>query len=207
MVKTQFQIPAPADFNFRRTVYSHGWYDLPPFELDKDNWILTRTFDFENAPPVSASIREIGSGLEIEVYAEVNKTQAAKIERDFRRVLQLDEDFSDFYRLTKGEKDFSWISDTGAGRLLRSPTVWEDLVKTICTTNCSWALTKKMVVNLVEKLGETTQDGRKSFPAPSAMAAHDTDFYKNEIRAGYRSAYFAELAEKAAGGKLDVESW
>ena len=29
--------------------------------------------------------------------------------------------------------------------MLRSPTVWEDVVKTVCTTNCTWALTRVMV--------------------------------------------------------------
>ncbi len=48
--------------------------------------------------------------------------------------------------------------------MLRSPTVFEDLVKMICTTNCSWALTVKMVTGLVENLGRETDDGRRSFP-------------------------------------------
>ena len=48
--------------------------------------------------------------------------------------------------------------------MLRSPTVFEDLVKMICTTNCSWALTEKMVTGLVENLGRETNDGRRSFP-------------------------------------------
>ena len=38
--------------------------------------------------------------------------------------------------------------------MLRSPTVWEDVVKTLCTTNCSWGLTITMVNALVHELGE-----------------------------------------------------
>ena len=90
------------------------------------------------------------------------------------------------------------MAENNAGRLLRSPTVYEDLVKTICTTNCSWALTKKMTANLVEKLGEKTSDGKSAFPTAQRMANVSAEFYKTEIRAGYRSAYFAELAEKTA---------
>ena len=93
------------------------------------------------------------------------------------------------------------------GRLLRSPTVFEDLVKTICTTNCSWGLTKNMVTNLVGKLGEETKDGKRTFPKPEAMAEMDEKFYREEIRAGYRSPYFAELAEAVASGKINPESW
>ena len=130
-----------------------------------------------------------------------------RIVNGVRHILRLDDDLNEFYGVLKTDERLSWIADVNAGRLLRSSTVWEDLVKTICTTNCSWALTKKMVVNLVEKLGETAADGRRAFPTAEAMAAQNADFYRDEIRAGYRSSYFAELANNVAGGKLDVESW
>jgi N-glycosylase/DNA lyase len=114
---------------------------------------------------------------------------------------------SDFYRLTRKEKRLAWVAGLNGGRLLRSPTVFEDLVKTLCTTNCSWALTKSMVKNLVEKLGDAAADGRRAFPTPEAMAGVSERFYRDEIRAGYRSPYFAELAEKVAGGQLNPEKW
>ena len=113
----------------------------------------------------------------------------------------------DFYATLEHDDRLAWIAKANAGRLLRSPLVWEDLVKTICTTNCSWALTKKMVGNLVEKLGEPATDGRKAFPTPQAMAAQDDNFYREEIRAGYRSPYFVELSEAVASGTIDPESW
>ena len=37
--------------------------------------------------------------------------------------------------------------------MVRSPTVFEDVVKTICTTNTSWGGTTRMVNALVEHLG------------------------------------------------------
>jgi 3-methyladenine DNA glycosylase/8-oxoguanine DNA glycosylase len=208
MVKTTIALDVPTEFNFRRTVYSHGWYSLPPFALDEENWILRRVFDLDNAQPVLAEIKEAENAVQIEIAAYVNAAAHAKIRRDARHILQLDEDFSDFYALTNDDANFLWVAECGAGRLLRSPTVFEDLVKTICTTNCSWALTKKMVTNLVEKLGEPTDDGKfKSFPTPQRMAEMPADFYRDEIRAGYRAAYFPELANKVASGELDVESW
>ena len=166
-----------------------------------------RVFALENTKPVTAQIYENEREIEIAVNGKINRANSEKIIRDARHILRLDDDFAEFYAVVKCENDFCWIAETGAGRLLRSPTVWEDLVKTICTTNCSWALTKKMVANLVEKLGEASADGQKTFPTPAAMAAQDVDFYKNEIRAGYRAPYFLELAEKVASGALDVESW
>ena len=127
--------------------------------------------------------------------------------RDARHILRLDDDLQSFYLATGNDPDFAWIGEQGAGRLLRSPTVFEDLVKMICTTNCSWALTEKMVTGLVQNLGRETNDGRRSFPTPQAMAAMPTEFFVDEVRAGYRAAYLKELADRVASGELNVEEW
>lgn len=200
-----FDLETPENFNFSQTVNSHGWSQLLPFESDHENLILSYVFTDENANnPVSATIGEADGKLIIETgSADFHE----KILRDVRRILRFDEDLSKFYKILKSEKRLAWIAKKSAGRLLRSPTVFEDLVKTICTTNCSWSLTKAMVKNLVEKLGAETKDGKHAFPTAEAMASVPAEFYRTEIRAGYRSAYFAELAEKAASGKLNPENW
>lgn len=208
MPKTLF-LETPADFSFYHTINSHGWCELLPFESDRENQCLSRVFTDRNSKnPVSAKIKESGKKLKIEIAdGKINKQFEEKILRDARHILRLDDDLSEFYKIINSEKELRWISERNAGRLLRSPTVFEDLVKTICTTNCSWALTKKMVTNLVEKLGLETESGKFAFPTAEAMAAVSADFYKTEIRAGYRSSYFAELAEKVASGKTNPESW
>jgi N-glycosylase/DNA lyase len=122
-------------------------------------------------------------------------------------MLRLDEEMAEFYAAVADEPAFAWIMREGAGRLLRSPTVYEDLVKSLCTTNCSWALTEKMVTGLVRGLGRETTDGRRSFPTPEAMALVPEGFYRDTVRAGYRAPYLKELAERVAAGELDVESW
>lgn len=199
----------PENFDFRRTVFSHGWHSLLPFELDVENWRLTRVFSDGNLEtPVSAVISEENEKLKIEISGgKLNAESQAKILRDVRHVLQLDEDLSEFYKIVERKKKFAWIAATSAGRLLRSPTVFEDLIKTICTTNCSWALTKKMAANLTEKLGAVSKDGKYAFPTAEKMAQMPPEFYRDEIRAGYRAPYFAELAEKVAAGKINPETW
>jgi N-glycosylase/DNA lyase len=205
MSKTLF-LETPENFSFRQTVYSHGWCELAPFELDAENWRLS--YVFTHRQPFSAIICEDGEKLKIEVSGgKTDAADEAKILRDARHVLRLDDDLSEFYKNLENEKRLSWISEKRAGRLLRSPTVFEDLVKTICTTNCSWSLTKKMVTNLVEKLGVPAEDGQRAFPTPAQMASVPPEFYRDEMRAGYRASYFAELAAKVANGELDPEIW
>ena len=204
-----FLLDFPKNFHYRRTVYSHGWYSLLPFELKADDWRLSYVFSGgELKHPVSATVGEEEGKLKIEISDnKISAAQQAKILRDVRHIFRLDERLDEFYQLTGKEKEFAWISQTSAGRLLRSPTVFEDLVKTICTTNCSWAMTKKMVTNLVEKLGEAGKDGKRAFPTAEKMAEVSPEFYRDEIRAGYRAPYFTELAGRVARGDLNPETW
>jgi N-glycosylase/DNA lyase len=99
-----------------------------------------------------------------------------------------------------GDDQLAWVT-RGAGRMLRSPTVFEDVVKTVCTTNCAWSGTVRMVTALVEHLGV---DGR-TFPDPAAMAEAGDDFYRDVARAGYRGPYLRAIASAVADGTLDLE--
>ena len=202
----QFEIKLPKQFSFRHTVESHGWYDLPPFISDEDSTILRYVFAASDGrSPVSLTV--VPKGRHLTVEHSGSEQDNSRVRQGVRHILRLDEPLQEFYQLVEGHERLNWIAVSGAGRLLRSPTVWEDLVKTICTTNCSWSLTRKMVSNLVEKLGEEAADGQRAFPTPTAMAAVNSEFYRDEVRAGYRSPYFAELAEAVASGKLDPQSW
>ncbi|MBK7393805.1 MAG: hypothetical protein IPI64_10990 [Chloracidobacterium sp.] len=249
MPKTIF-IDTPVSFSFKATIYSHGWCELHPFEIDEVNWRLGYVFSDGLGASTPAIISEEPGRIRIDCANTAIDT--ATIERTARHLLRLDEDLEHFYQTLNGHAGLEWISQQAAGRMLRSATVFEDLVKTICTTNCSWGLTKIMVTNLVEKLGskssppyeggvaDASSDGvvlssgddqaenhppatavpllRKegsritfptlnAFPTPAAMAAADEAFYRTEIKAGYRSPYFVELAHAVVNGALDPESW
>jgi len=123
-----------------------------------------------------------------------------------RAIFRIDQEMKPFYAAAALHREFAWIRRLGAGRLLRAPSVFEDTVKLICTTNCSWSLTKMLTRNLCETLGRGPAGGR-TFPTPHAMAAMSEKFYRTKIRAGYRSPYLLELARRVAGGDLDIERW
>jgi 3-methyladenine DNA glycosylase/8-oxoguanine DNA glycosylase len=201
------KITTPVDFNFRRTVLSHGWCALPPFEFEKNTWTLVRVLDRDHLRPVTIRISSLNGGLKIKASRRLGKRAGEKVVRDVRHMFRLDDDLRDFYQSMAAEPEFAWITAEGAGRLLRSPTVFEDLVKMICTTNCSWSLTEKMVGALVNELGEASDDGRKSFPTAEVMARKPEKFFRDKIRAGYRAPYLKELAQRVVSGALEVESW
>lgn len=198
-MKNILEIDIPANFSFRATVYSHGWSELAPFALDEDAWRLSYVFS-DGKRSVPGVIFEERGRLRVELANGSIKDE--RIVADVRHLLRLDDDLDDFYSSISNDERMAWMAHHRAGRLVRSPTVWEDLVKTMCTTNCSWGLTKSMVRNLVDKVGTN-----QAFPTAAAMAAMDEAFYREEIRAGYRSPFFVELAQKVAAGELDPQSW
>jgi len=128
-----------------------------------------------------------------------------------RHVLRLDEPLAEFYALAAEDAELAWAC-AGAGRLIRGPSVFEDVVKTICTTNCSWALTRRMITELVEHLGERAPGAPargwigRAFPTPEAMADARPSFYRSVVRAGYRGPYLLALARSVARGEVDLEA-
>jgi len=203
----EIKIPVPSTFSFQRTVISHGWCELLPFAIDREKWKLSRVIDLGERAPVTVTMRATKRSVRLVTSRVLGKRETSDVVTATRHILRLDDDLDSFYRATNADAGFEWIARQGAGRMLRSPTVFEDLVKMICTTNCSWALTQKMVTGLVQNLGREAKDGSRTFPTPEAMALMPEKFYVNEVRAGYRASYLKELAERVASASLNVEQW
>lgn len=200
-------IQTPPTFSFRRTVISHGWCQLPPFSIDEKYWRLNRVIDVGSKLPIPVTITATKRTVRVETHQKLSQSDVAKVTRDVRHILRLDDNLDEFYGLMNSHPEFGWIAEQGAGRMLRSPTVFEDLVKMICTTNCSWSLTVKMVNGLVDGLGRESANGQRSFPSAQAMALMPLKFFTDEVRSGYRAPYLKELADRVVSGELDVESW
>jgi 3-methyladenine DNA glycosylase/8-oxoguanine DNA glycosylase len=194
--------------DLRRTIASHGVADLPPNRIDEEAWTLESTLLLDGGA-TTVRISEGRRGYaKVEVVA--GRAGAAQIRGAAAHVLRLDEDLSPFYAVAKTDPELSWAAK-GAGRMIRSPTVFEEVVKTICTTNCTWSATVRMVSALVEHLGEpapgvTNGPLDHTFPTPEAMARKDSAFYTETVRAGYRGEYLRSLARSVASGKLDLET-
>lgn len=194
----------PVDLS--RTLASHGVATLPPQLVDPGGGTLETTLARDGGRPATIRVRRAPGGVvSVEVLGE---RLPAKEQRALlavaHQILGLEEDLSRFYELAAADPAIAWVG-AGAGRMLRSPTVFEDLTKTICTTNCSWSATVRMVTSIVERLGDTAPDGRRAFPGPAEMAAAGEGFYRDVARAGYRGGYLLRLATEVAEGRLDLE--
>jgi N-glycosylase/DNA lyase len=187
-----------------RTLLSHGVADLPPNAVAQDGTALDTVLAVEQgAWPVR--VEADGPG-----FARLEAAAGAPLDAlvpVVRHMLRLDDDLSGFYLVAAADPALAWAA-AGAGRMMRSPTVFEDLVKTICTTNCTWSATERMVGALVSVLGTPAREDpeRRAFPGPEAMAEAGEDFYTGVAKTGYRGPYLRTIAAEVAEGRLDLEA-
>lgn len=109
-----------------------------------------------------------------------------------RRVLGLDDDLTELHAGCAQVPSLAWVHAAGAGRVLRAPTVWEDLVALLLSTRTSFSSARASVARLV---------GDGPFPSPDDVARRD------DLPGGYRAASLRALARAVAGGDVDPESW
>ena len=205
--------PAGEVIDLRRVFLSHGIAELPPMRLDQRAWTFEITVPLPGigARTLILSQARPGRGLISVAGPSPTPQVGAATLAQVRHVLSLDLDLTPFYTVAAADADLAWVL-TGAGRMVRSPSVFEDVVKTICTTNTSWGGTTRMVNALVEHLGEKAPGAPagspygRAFPTPAAMAAAPAHFYKKVAGAGYRGPYLKALAISVAKGRVDLEA-
>jgi 3-methyladenine DNA glycosylase/8-oxoguanine DNA glycosylase len=215
-LKVSFPLVGPGGepIDLWRTMISHGVTSLPPMFVDEDARTVEVTVPLDGLGPRTIRIEAGEPGFGVVSAQNVPPTahNRAAVLATTRFILRLDADLSPFYAIAANDPDLAWAT-SGAGRMARCPTVFEDVVKTICTTNCAWSATERMVNVLVEQLGERAPGAPKTgpqgraFPTPAAMAKKDETWYREVMRAGYRGRYFQALATSVASGELDLEAF
>ena len=110
--------------DFARTIVSHGVAELPPNRVDLAGGTLETTLPVPGGAG-TVRITERGRKLRIEAVAG---SFAPQLQQIVAHMFRLDEDLSGFYELVRDD-DLAWCA-LGAGRMLRAPTVFEDVVNT-----------------------------------------------------------------------------
>lgn len=119
-------------------------------------------------------------------------TGSAPDEATLRRVLCLDDDLEPLWAACDLVPRLTWVRAQGAGRVLRAPTVWQDLVGVLAGSRTSYRGTQAMVRSLV---------GGGPFPSPEQVLAHPVPSFW-----GHRSRWLQALAGAHLDG-LDSERW
>lgn len=202
--------PAGEPVDFRATINSHGVAALPPVKPDADmatQLAITLRLPGDLIRTVRIFEPEPGS-LGIDCPGDANPADVIAI---VRYLLRLDQDLSGFYARAHQDPLLDWVC-AGFGRMMRCQTVFEDVIKTVLTTNCAWSATVRMTERLVAELGDPDplvdleRPWGRAFPTPEAMARKDEAFYREVIRAGYRAPHIVKLSQAVASGELDLEA-
>jgi 3-methyladenine DNA glycosylase/8-oxoguanine DNA glycosylase len=205
---TTITLPARQPFNFHSVVNSHGWVQLAPFRFDEDRGTLSYTDRLSNGRVVDYLVSEAPGGVQVETPARLGAAERAEIASTVSWMFGLDQDFSAFYKAARHEPKLRKARRMAHGRVLRSPTFFEDVVKTILTTNTLWAATRRMNLNLIASFGEARSGSdSKAFPRPERVAAAGPAALREKVRVGYRAPAIHEVAQRASSGELDVEGF
>jgi hypothetical protein len=198
---------------------------LPPLVFDAKTATLQLVlYGPEN--PVEVLVHQIEPGLPLLVYGLPSGASSEILLEQLCAVLGLDEDLNLFYALSEKDSAMAFARERDAARCLRSPTVFEDLVKCMlraraCTSQPLCPPTselQELICRLCELLGTRTNLGRSAFPTAAALAAAPSALYERELPAalssgrrsgGTQSSLWAPLralAERCCSGELYPES-
>lgn len=211
MPASTMSIEVPSDFVLARDVCSYGYFLLEP-----NHWVpMEATFTRVLNLPAGATCAIItqpgakrasrgfaavrGRPLSVELDRRLGQADKRALAAQLTRMLHLDEDAAHvraFHRV-----DPRWKAK-GHGRLLRSPTFFEDVIKTVTSCNVTWPSTLNMNRRLCEVLGEVSPSGRHAFPTAAAVATQRPAFLRGRCRVGYRDARIVELAKMFVAGDL-----
>ena len=97
-------------------VYSHGWYDLSPFEWNEEAKRLTSAVSLAGAPIDLSVAQPSADRLQVRSSATIPKSKHRTLERLAAEMLSLTLNLDAFY--SSAGKRFHWARDLGVGRFL-----------------------------------------------------------------------------------------
>jgi 3-methyladenine DNA glycosylase/8-oxoguanine DNA glycosylase len=202
-----FTLPSPATFNLAATVLSHGWIQMPPFAETPDHG-LSYIIRLSTDKVLRFEVHAQANDLVVEPSAHLTLPEKTELTFTIHWMLDLDQDFTEFYSLALKEPKLLKMVERQAGRVLRSPSLFEDVIRTMLTTNTLWKHTLRMCRELTTRYGEPlpSDPAQHAFPTPDKLSSIDEPTLREQCRMGYRAPYVTELAHRVNSGVLDLEA-
>lgn len=198
----QMMVEVPQDFLLRRDACSYGYFLLAPNRwLPREEMLLRPLRLSGGAVACAITQAKRGESLKVETSRTLSAAEKQEVREQLTRMLRLDmttQEVREFHKL-----DPRW-KKTGEARLCRSPTLFEDLVKTVTSCNVTWPGTRGMNRRLCAVLGEGAATG-KCFPTAEVMAEQRPAFLRGRCGVGYRDVRLVELAKMYQRGAIDVK--
>ena len=200
------EIPTPKDFSLRETIEAHGWHQLLPFRWDREAGALERVEELADGRIALLRIAEPEVGHLTVQGAEGG--DEGDLANRVRRMLQIDLALEEFYAFCAARSRLAHVPERKQGWMLRGPTLWEDTVKVILTTNTTWAQTRGMSARILNYFGSpcSADPDRRAFPGPERIAAVSLEAFAEVARVGYRAAAIHGLACDIQNGVTALEA-
>ncbi|HSB65554.1 MAG TPA: hypothetical protein VLD65_03195 [Anaerolineales bacterium] len=202
-----FTLTPPEFFNLPAVVRSHGWIQMPPFAETPDHG-LAYVIRLSSDKVLRFEVHSHNTELLVDTSTTLTKSEQSELTHAITWMLDLDRDFAEFYSLAQQEPKLAKMVERRAGRVLHSPTLFEDVIRTILTTNTLWKHTLRMCRELTSRYGAALPSDPQlhTFPTPESLSEVDEPTLREQCRMGYRAPYVNELAHRVASGVLDLEA-
>ncbi len=210
----RFSLPVPRDLGLRATVLLHGWYQVPPFHWDEEDWALFRAERLLPGRPVrlvkATQRRGPGKPLEGEILGEgVTAPEVAAARTLLITCLGVDQDLGDFPDRARLQPFLRGVAEMGAGRWMRGATLLEDVCKGISGTNIAWNQAVK-ALRTMATLGEAVSlpDGSPlhAWPDPQRLEEAGAPFLRGKARLGYRAESILAAVRGTRDGSLNLDA-
>jgi len=190
---SQLSLTAPPRFDLSKAVCGYGFFLLAPTHWDNTTHTLRVPLRGEDDRIIHAAVTHPTTRriLRIRCDRKVNRPEAQRLRAAIRRMLRLEEDFTRWFKLHPCARR------EGYGRLFRSPTFFEDVVKTMTTCNIAWPNTVRMNALLCEEIGGG------AFPTPAQLSRRKPATLKLRCRVGYRAEWIVRFARQIDSGALE----
>jgi 3-methyladenine DNA glycosylase/8-oxoguanine DNA glycosylase len=197
-------LPVAPPFDLRLCLHGHGWVALAPHRYDEAAGTLATVLTLGDDAVDATLHQENTTTLQLRLVAAraLRAADGKRAAQQIAHMLRLHDDLSTFHAVCAQEPRLQWAARRGAGRLMRSATVFEDLMKLLFTTNTTWAGTEAMTRNLVAAVGPLAPSGARAFPSPK-QCVQPPAFYRDIVRTGYRADAAVRLASAFTSGELD----
>ncbi|MEO1717812.1 MAG: hypothetical protein AAFR76_11940 [Planctomycetota bacterium] len=194
---TRLTITPPADFDLARDVCSYGYFILAPNHWSVADQTLTRVLHLSDGP-ATCVIAQPKDKLSIRFDRALSPAERNEAKKQTSRMLRLNEGESHSKAFHTVDK--RWRKP-GRARLFRSPTLFEDVIKTVTSCNVAWPSTVNMNTQLCRHIGVGG-----AFPTAQKMARTRLGTLRGRCRVGYRDQRMIDLAKLFAKGQID-EPW
>lgn len=190
---SRLTVPAPADFDLARDIASYGYFLLWPNNWHPARGAFTRGLELSGGPAgVVLTQPKAGGPIKAVFDRALERSEQAEAKAQIARMLRLTEteaDLAAFHAV-----DPRWKA-SGRGRLSRSPTFFEDVIKTVTSCNVAWPNTRTMNRRLCEVVGRATATrGVRTFPTAAKLSRTRPGTLRARCRVGYRDQRMVDLA-------------